>query len=1002
MTSARNPFQPPSAVAGRMKERALLHEAFVQAKTGHGQVVLVGGEAGIGKTTLVRNLLQDAAVAPALCLQSQCYDLTTTPPYGPWLDLFSSASRALDDPPVPPAFAVGYLGVVTDQAKLYADVREFVVRAAASTTVLIVMEDLHWADPASLELLRYLAPRIGSLRVLLLLTYRDDEITRSNPFYQQFPQLLRESASLRLDLRPLTESELSELVRVRWRLPDPQEAILMHYLSEHAEGNPFFATELLRALDEEGIVHSWAQGDTLVEIDHLIMPSLIQQVIDFRIDKLGSEARDQLAIAAVIGQDVPIDLWAHVVSLGESELLETIERAVDAHLLEAGQSGMRVMFVHALTRAALYEGIFPPRRRIVHQQVAEALIESRSPHADAIAYHLVQAGDTRAPEWLIAAGDAAQRSYAWLSAGHRFEQAAALLETSGGSEQTRGWLLYRLARLQRYRGGRRAIEAFAEAERIGKRTGDPMLETDARYSLGVFQLFNGDFEQGIPNMLTGIEQMETQLDATMIESDDRIPWMADSLPSIDRRSLLASDGGMDLLRERGMHHRRGGIPMFLAMTGRFHETITVARPFLDATADTAALGNWVASARGHCQLGAAIARAHMSDPIGAREHFEAGRTLYDALDHHTVMAFSLLSELREVAIPFATRDVANRRKLGAEASEALRRAAGSFPEGFAPEQAMLAVYVLDGRWDDACAIAGEPPYHGPALFRREVVLSMAAIACARGAFAEAWSLIEMGLPSGRTTTPGTTFFAETTEAMLIATDLAIEQLELTEARLWIETYDQWIAWSEATLGLADSRLRWARIFHAEGDDQQARASVRDALEVASDPEQPIVLIAAYRLLGDLEAGAGNVADARTWLETSLDLAAACQLPSEQALSQTSLVSLLTESNEPERAMHHFELAMSIVEQLDLAQLRRKLAKMTARFAVLPSIAASGLSPRELAVLKLVALGMTDAAIGEVLFISPRTASQHLRSIFGKLGLSTRAAATRYAIEHGLS
>jgi len=989
-------------VVGRSKERIFLHEALVQANAGHGQVVLVGGEAGIGKTTLVRAVQQDADARQCLRLVSQCYDLTTTPPYGPWLDLFANAPSTRDGPRTPSAFAGGSLGVITDQAKLYADVREYVTQVATANTVLMILEDLHWADPASLELLRYLAPRIGSSRVLLLLTYRDDELTRSNPFYRQLPQILRESDGLRLDLRPLTDAELGNLVRLRRQLPAHQEEILVRYLSEHAEGNPFFATELLRGLDDEGIIQSWSSGAAPVEIDHLVMPSLLQQVIDHRVDTLGPEARDRLAIASVIGQEVPIELWAKVSGLEVPELLETIERAVDAHVLEAGRSGTRVMFVHALTRAALYEGIFPPRRRELHRQIADALIEARSRNLDAIAYHLVHAGDSRAADWLIAAGDAAQRSYAWLSAGERFQQAASLLGENGESEHTRGWLLYRLARLQRYRGGRQTADAFAEAERIGKRTGDLLLETDARYSLGVFQLFAGDFDQGLLNMAGGIEKMETQLDATMIGDDARIPWMADSLPSIPNEALVASSGGLDRLRTRGMHHRRGGLPWFLAHGGRFHEAEAIAQQFLDVTDSSSELGNWVISAKGHCHLGAAIVRAHLSDPEGARAHFEAGRALYAALDHHAVMAYSMLVELRESVIPFGTRDVLYRHALGREASNALRRAAGSFLEGLSPERAMLAVHFLDGDWDRARTIADDIPNYGTALLRREVVLTIAAIARAQGRFDEAWAMIGSALPSGKDTAPGTTLFPESTDAMLIATDLAIDRSDLAEARAWLETYDRWIAWSEATLGLADSRLRWARIFHAEGNAQRAGVLVRDAISIAQHPEQPLVLIAAYRLLGEIEFEAGKPDEARAALETSLDLAAACQIPYEQTLTRSVLASVLIDSGDPELARQHYELAVPVVDRLDLAPLRPRLTKVAARLATSQRIQVGGLTRRELDVLKLVALGMTDAAIGEALFISPRTASQHLHSIYGKLGFSTRAAATRYAIEHGLA
>jgi len=989
-------------VVGRTKERAFLHETFARAKAGHGQVVLVGGEAGIGKTTLVRDLLQDASGSNIRFLTSQCYDLTTTPPYGPWLDLFANAPSVADGPRVPAAFEGGFLGTISDQAKLYAEVREYVAQASAANTLVIILEDLHWADPASLELLRYLAPRIGSLRVLLLLTYRDDEITRSNPFYQQLPQILRESGGLRLDLRPLTEAELTDLVRARWRLPEQQEETLARYLGIHAEGNPFFATELLRSLDDEGIVQSWSNSTEPVELDRLVMPSLVQQVIDLRVDKLGATARDRLAIASVIGHDVPIELWARVAKLTDSELLETIEDAVDAHVLEAGPSGTRVMFVHALTRSALYEGIFPPKRRILHQQIADALIESRMQNPDAIAYHLVQAGDVRAPEWLIAAGDAAQRSYAWLSAVDRFEQAAALLAESGGSEQTRGWLLYRLARLQRYRSGHRAVEAIAEAERIGQRTGDAMLETDARYSLGIIQLFGGEFGPGITNMVDGIERMETQLDATMVTSDDRVPWMADSLPSVDSQALRESDGGIEVLRARGMHHRRGGMPMFLAMAGRFQEAEAVAQPFLDATADTSTLGNWVASARGHCHLGAAIARVHMSDPSGARTHFEAGRALYASLDHHAVMAFSMLCELRESVIPFATRDVEFRRRLGREASEALSRAAGSFPAELSPERAMLVVHFLDGSWDEALRIASDSPSHGAALLRREVVVTVAAIARAQGRVADARAALAQALPLGQATVPGTTLFSESTDVMIIAADLAIDQRSLAEARGWLETLDRWFAWSGATRGLAEGTLRWARWHRAAGDDARAIELARSAIELARDPDQPLVHIGANRLLGEIAAAAGNTADAQALLEASLDLATACQISHLEAMAHASLSLLMAQIDEHQVARMHAAHARPIVERLGLAMARQQLAAVDARLVASQGASPNGLTPREMEVLKLAALGMTDAAIGEALFISPRTASQHLRSIYGKLGVSTRSAATRYALEHGLA
>ena len=238
--------------------------------------------------------------------------------------------------------------------------------------------------------------------------------------------------------------------------------------------------------------------------------------------------------------------------------------------------------------------------------------------------------------------------------------------------------------------------------------------------------------------------------------------------------------------------------------------------------------------------------------------------------------------------------------------------------------------------------------------------------------------------------------------MIIAADLAIDQRSLVEGRGWLETLDRWIAWSGGTFGQAESQLRWARLYRAEGDDVRAVALARSAIELAQSPDQPLVHIAANRLLGEIAAGAGNTGDARVLLETSLEIAVACQIPHLEAMAQASLAVLMAEIDEHPRARMYYELALPIVERLDLVLSRQQLAAVNVRLTAPQSSSTNGLTPRELDVLKLVARGMTDAAIGEALFISPRTASQHLHSIYGKLGVPSRAAATRYALEHGLA
>ena len=149
------------------------------------------------------------------------------------------------------------------------------------------------------------------------------------------PALVREAEGHRLDLRRLDEDALRALVAARYRLARADEDRLVAYLERHAEGNPFFATELLRTLEEEALLRRDEDGWTLAALDRVVVPSLLRQVIDGRVARLGEATRKPLALAAVIGQEVPLALWAEVAELDEEAVLDVVERAVEAHLLEA-------------------------------------------------------------------------------------------------------------------------------------------------------------------------------------------------------------------------------------------------------------------------------------------------------------------------------------------------------------------------------------------------------------------------------------------------------------------------------------------------------------------------------------------------------------------------------------------------------------------------------------------------------------------------------------------
>ncbi|HEX5506247.1 MAG TPA: BREX system ATP-binding domain-containing protein, partial [Thermomicrobiales bacterium] len=456
------PSPEASPLVGRDRELAALRERLEAARAGRGGLVLIGGEAGIGKTTLAEWLLREAAQRGALVLVGRCYDLSETPPYGPWAEALAHAPLA-DEGTERPDLAGGR-GAASRTA-LFAVVRDYLAALAARRPLVLLLDDLHWGDPASLDLLRVLARGLADLPLLLLATYRSDELTRRHPLYALLPLLVREARAERLDLHPLDEAGLRELAAC-YTLPEADAARLVAYLRGRAEGNPFFAGELLRTLEDDGTLRRaegiWALGD----VTAAGVPPLLRQVIDARVDRLGEATRDLLAAGAVLGQEIPLALWRAVAGGDEATLAGAAERALEARLLAETADGAGVRFAHALIREALYEGTLGPRRRALHRRAAEALLAAPDPDPDAVAHHLQRAGDERAVEWLVRAGVRARRAYALQTAAERYEAALALLEARGADPAARGWLLLRLARVRRGSAPREALAALAEAARL--------------------------------------------------------------------------------------------------------------------------------------------------------------------------------------------------------------------------------------------------------------------------------------------------------------------------------------------------------------------------------------------------------------------------------------------------------------------------------------------------------------------------------------------------------
>lgn len=978
----------PPPIVGRSAEQVLLREQVLAAREGRGQFCILSGEAGIGKTTLVSEVVAEALALGMRVLKGQCYDLMAAPAYGLWLELAGSYRQTGDGVQLPDVLSRERAHGITSQAEVFEGVRAFLAAVSSATPTLVVLEDVHWADPVSLELVRHISTHLRDLRLCLVITYRVDELTAQNPLYRQLPALVRESGGLRIDLGRLKRHDLQKLVETGYRMADDDRERLVTFLADHSDGNPFFAIELLRALEHRGqdgglwreaLSDRWSLG----ELAELVVPALVRQVIDIRLDRLGTDVKEPLALAAVIGQDVPLDLWQRLAGLDDEALLRLVGTAVEWYVMVASADGSRVHFVHALTREALYEGILPPRRRLLHREVAEALMDLPHPDPDAVAYHLQRAGDARTAEWMIRAGERAQRAYAWLTAWERFSAAAEALADVPGEELLRARVLYRCGRLLRYADARRGIEDLRLARRLAEGAGDPVLAGEALYSQGLLQNFADDWSHGVDDMAAGIERIEALPIEQARESWSTIVWIADALPSVG-----AAGGGVDDAAERmahaGVNHRRGGLPWFYAQSGRLRQAVGEAEAYLALARETGE-GPLVHSARGHSLFGLAMARAALGEPEAARAAFRAAREIYREIDHHAVIAFTYLTELLDVALRYGATDLDERGRLAVEAQAALERGGGALPPDLPFRRAFLPLLWIEGRWDEAERIAAEGETHGTYVARRPLTHAMAPIAYHRGRPGDAWALVHEVLPAGDAAEPGSAVLQDALMLQVLAVDLALDAGDLAAANAWLEANGRWLAWSGAVAGRVEHEVAAALVGLAAGDTDGAREHADRAVAMSATPCQPLARIVALRTLGEVTGSRAPFAEALT-------LADRCHAPFERA---RVLVSMAEATGD----LSGLDEADDIASGLRAAPLLVRITGL--RDGAGRALAETELTARELDVLRLAAEGLTDAEIGERLFISHRTVSQHLRSVYGKLEVHSRAAATRVAMEHRL-
>jgi DNA-binding CsgD family transcriptional regulator len=958
-------------LVGRDSDLAVLRALLDRLLVGDGAVVLIGGVSGIGKTALVDVLRSEASGLDAQILSGACYDLMDTPPYGPWLEVAASAEVAglgltvLQQLLTHPARH----GPGNTQVSFFSAVRDSFASVARDRPTVVILEDLHWADSASVELLRGLSRHAAMLRILLVATYRTEDVAGHAGLYATLPLIIREARATRIDVRPLEDQDVGVLLQSRYALPSSDLARLVEYLQARAQGNPFFLHELLRELQVEQVLRPEASAEAVWQLGPLgalPLPKLVQQVLTRRLERFEEKDRQHLAVAAVIGQEVPLELWSEVAAMTEQEILELVERVVSAYLMVMPRDGSAVRLAHALVREALYEGLLPARRRIWHRRIAEVLLARTNADPDAIAYHLRQAADPRAGAWLIRSAERAQSAYAWLTAAERYETALAELDQSDATAGMRARLLVLLSQLRRYTEPEWGIARLRDAERLASVAGDRALAAAAQFDRGHLRCMGRDFEGGLEDMRIGLAGLEALS-----------PGQREDIPGLDVLEVTAN--------ERQLYHR-GVLVLFLAVLGRIAEAGASSSPS-DSPSARITAREW---------LGRGWRSAALGDAEPALHAFAQARAAY--ADQHWEVGTTYFFELDLVVLPFQTARLAERRRLANEAEAAWKRARGALWD-LEPRLAHLPLLCLEGRWSEARDVAQTTlaALRSNDAWRRYPGRFLAAIAREQDEPELAWRLVQEEFPGGPATAPGGTWFLPGLELQRLAISLALDSGDLPLARRWLEAHARWLDWSGAERGRAEGYLAWSRWSHASGDSGLAQRYAQRAYAEATRMPQPLALLGAHRLLGELATAAGKLDTANIHLDGALGLAEACRAVHERALTMLALARLRqAQGRQPEVESLVAEVC-AICETLGA---RRTLAE--ARLLGHESSAANPdpLTVREAEVLTLIATGISNQEIAERLVLSVRTVERHINSLYRKIEARGRADAVAYAARRG--
>jgi DNA-binding SARP family transcriptional activator len=448
-TPRTRPTEPvgEGPLIGRAGELEQLRLAIDEVRNGHGRVVVIVGEAGVGKSSLVTVIGADARKQGTRMLLGRCYESQQILPFGPWVDALrgggvSEEAVALRDlAPVWQAELSRLLPEVSvpdlpapsdDLLRLFESVAQLVERLTIQGPLVLVLEDLHWADEMSLRLLAFVARRTRTAPALIVATAREEELASAPVLQRVLDEVATESHFVSMPLSPLSRGETAALVRSLTRRGSDET--LVERLSERlwaaSEGNPFMIVETMRALDEGAVTET---------APSLPLPERVRRVIAGRLERLSPRGQQLAAVAAVIGREFEFPVLQIAAGLGVRDAAEGVEELVRRRVLHG--IGERFDFTHERFREVVRDRLLALHRKVLHGQLAKALeevyAENLEPHYAALGLHCSESEIWgKAATYLRQAGIQAVARSAYSEATAFFTQALGALRRLPATRET--------------------------------------------------------------------------------------------------------------------------------------------------------------------------------------------------------------------------------------------------------------------------------------------------------------------------------------------------------------------------------------------------------------------------------------------------------------------------------------------------------------------------------------------------------------------------------------